>query len=462
MGSRANKSNINERARSRYLSPQLSSSKSTASRAKSKSEDDGLYISYSAMMPYTPSSQEAGWLASADDFETDSGLKGTYIFVGTQLCAALSLAYYAWEAKDPASMQTATWNIGRNAAWLGSHMSVSHLPNIISAPERLSARALYWAALSMNLSDKAHILDKAYEGKIHEASQRLYQNLQTLRFKNLSSTFKSATEYSALSLAYNSAKTLRLITKGLTKIPKGAEAIEHSSNSLRHTAHELHRHGRKKQHQLQDKFNSKIYRDRIHSAINVAGSFGGSAVHLPQMLNSTEVLVQYGAGIAAIGYLKMGVDQWIESSRWGDIYERAQNKNASYDHKDAHMMVGYSKNGEPIKDALLKWCPSLELFGKGGLYTYEAALLQSPALGLSGLLFSGSAAYEFKEQNGTKTRYIFENAVTNLGYISDSLHERMNEQEKYDFFDASQRFNPHNNGAPISVNRAISWPHFDS
>lgn len=196
---------------------------------------------------------------------------------------------------------------------------------------------------------------------------------------------------------------------------KARKSLRKSRRSILHKAHEI-------REPLKDKYNSQLHRDRIHARINWAGAWGGALVHLPQIFVSPDILVKIGAGAAALGYGIMGRDQGIESKKWAELYDKAKDKHVKYDHKDAHMLVGYSMAGEYGKDAFYKWAPPVLLTGKGGSYFAEAWLLAShgspltaiATLGASGLLFTGSAINEFKEHNGSKVSYLARKAKGEL------------------------------------------------
>lgn len=295
------------------------------------------------------SADEIGWTSSDEAFDANH-IKGTLTFVGLQLAASAALLVHGVHSGDMPSTILAGGNLTKNVAWLGAHLAVKQEPKIMTAPAFARARLKKtWARAVKNCSGSPLLL-----------------------------------------------KSWR-------------EALERRGEELRFAANDDFQAAQKERERLTGIYQSKIFRDAKHAAINKYGAGAGALLHSVQMF-SEEILVAAGGALATASYGGMADDQRREAKKWRRIFERMRKNNPeklnmSYDHKDAEILVGYGMNGQPGKEALYKVGVPLGLAGKGGLYLGEAVIANDIALGVSGLLFLGVGLNEVWEANRNKLFY---------------------------------------------------------
>lgn len=272
---------------------------------------------------------------------------GLVKLVRDQTLASVCVGVFGFATDDPASQAVAVLNSARGGVWLA---------------------ALFNATSSNRLSSYFH-------GKSYAA----YSGIEKLLKKN--------------ALIKNNTKGLQKLIN--TRSRKAQSNTDKANNE-------------------QDQINI----DQKAAEINSLGAGAGSVIHSLQATFSHDTLVQSGAFVAALGYLGIQIDQAIEGKRWQSL-KGIFKKSAEYTRSQAHGWVGYAVNKEYIKDALLKWAPPTTMVAKGGFFCAEAAavvqhdgsLVGATAIGLAGLFFVKSGIQEFKEQNGSKVKYLFESLV---------------------------------------------------
>lgn len=355
--------------------------------------DDDPFLDIDYAIPVWPRSEqihfkysydEAGWTSSTSDFEDQTAKKGTKIFIALQGTAALGLAAsgvlagdfskfsdgiqagfeHLGDTVEDGSIKTGGGNLIRNIGWYQSHAHLpSALANIGTAHSTATNKAIE------TLSKTAFALDPRHQGE----------------------------EY----------QEIAFLTERKKQVAEKKESIQEFAES-------------------------SVGKEIIHARINAGFAGLGSLVHVPQALHGMHMMSSTGdlnghlvGGAAAIvGYGLMATDQLIEAHRWHQQKDKVA-PDFKITHEMSHNLVGYVARNEYIKDFAFKWLPSIHLSAKGGAYIWEASHMQSFAdmathastlstdtnvaavtLLATGIIFSGSAAYEYIEQNGQKVSYL--------------------------------------------------------
>ncbi len=358
---------------------------------------------------YKAPNDESLETVSDQGFETRRNRSGIYVFVGLQLAAAKALTVYAIKTQEWFSAATGFANIARNGLWIGAHMMVRKAPKIATLFNHTASKTLKSVAFALhpNHDRQIHRMNALSE-KILEDSLNLSHAATAGNIKAIAAAPGHSIRLLRHTFNYASLRTLEIAVKPLRHSKTGEKWLNTLKTKTRYAGLVLERNTKAREKKLTEKFSSQMYRDIVRAQINAAGALGGTLVHIPQIF-SPDPLIQIGGSAATLGYLLIAGEQNTEAKRWQYYYEKAEDKedkNVFYTLPEAHILVGYFSSKEYFKDIALKWLPAGLLVAKGSSYMLEANHIGSTPLMISGLIFTGGAAYEFIEQNGKKITHI--------------------------------------------------------
>ena len=373
------------------------------------SEFEDFKQHYMHSITFNVSTDEAGWTASAIDFENPENAKDTGEFISQQKKAGLSVGIantlhgdpteglkYFLETANTNGMLLGYGNFARNDAWKRSHEGLRQaLITVKSAPHDL----------------KALFYQKAYETTILATPSWFLPDTT----KKISNHFLKRTGQTD--------KVAREVRAQVTEDVKDSAYIE-----------------------------------SWHARLNAGFAGLGAALHAPLGVEGVQGFITtyaatgdaigaigsyvggLGAAAATGGFALMSLDQGIEAKKWMDHLGEFGEEAIS--HEESHKIVGYfsrkdASGSSYVADFMFKWVPSMTFVLKGGAFGYEAyhygvepflngsvsigdmfnsltpakTVAEGAAWGVGGYYFTKSGIHEFNEQNENKIKYMWNKGV---------------------------------------------------